>query len=366
MKSLKQLKTKLPETVKLEKNKVYIIDQVLLPDKLKFIELKNYQQAILAIKEFNVRGAQAIGAVGAAGLYLASKKYFKKDKNEFVKYLKKTGKEIIKARPTASNLSWAINYLIDNLDNSSVLNIKKSILKNYQDILKTEVENNLKIGKFGEKLIKKNYKILTHCNAGSLSAIWFGTATAPIYSAWLKNKNPFVLIDETRPWLQGSRLTAWEMKQVGIDYQINIDSAVGYLMSKKLVDIIIVGADRIAKNGDVANKIGTYPLALMAKEHKIPFYVAAVKSTIDFKCRSGSDIKIEERAPEEILKHTSYWENKNLAKKKTKSFDPLLEIAPKGSQAFNPVFDITPAKLISAIITEEGIIEAKKIRNLNN
>ncbi len=364
MKSLKQLRAKLPETVKLNKDKVYIIDQVLLPDKLKFIELKNYKESILAIKEFSVRGAQAIGAVGGAGLYLASRNYFKKDKKEFVSYLKKISREIIKARPTASNLSWAVNYLLDNLDKSSVLNIKKSILKNYQDILKKELENNIKIGEFGEKLIKKNYRILTHCNAGSLSSIWYGTATAPIYSALINNKNPFVLINETRPWLQGARLTAWEMKQVAIKYQINIDSAIGFLMRKKLIDLIIVGADRIALNGDVANKIGTYPLALMAREHKIPFYVAAVKSTIDFKCLTGDDIKIEKRSPEEILKHTSYWENKNLVNKKSKGFDPLLEIAPKGAKAFNPVFDITPAKLINGIITEDGIIKSKKIKNL--
>ncbi len=154
------------------------------------------------------------------------------------------------------------------------------------------------------------------------------------------------------------------MKQVKIDYQINIDSAIGFLISRKKLDLIIVGADRIALNGDVANKIGTYPLALMAKEHNIPFYVAAVKATIDFNCKSGSNIKIEKRAPEEILKHTSYWENKNLAKKQTKDFDPLLEIAPKGAKAFNPVFDITPAKLINGIITEDGIFKPKDIKRL--
>jgi methylthioribose-1-phosphate isomerase len=362
MKSLKQLQKAIPLTVELKKNSVKIIDQVFLPDKLNFLELKKYSQAISAIKEFNVRGAQALGSVGGAGLFLASLDYKKNDPFHFLNYLKKVGDEIISARPTANNLAWTINYLLERIDSNTVSGIKKDIYNNFKKLLEDEVNNNFKIGAYGEKFIKNGSQVLTHCNAGSLSAIWYGTATAPMYSALLKGKKFSVWVDETRPWLQGSRLTAWEMKQAKIDFKINIDSASGFLISNNLVDIVIVGADRIANNGDVANKIGTYPLALMAKKHKIPFYVAAVKATIDFKTKNGSDIKIEERSEDEVLKHTSYWEGKNLYQKNKKKFDPLLEIAPQGSRAFNPVFDITPAELITGIITEDGVFKPSDIK----
>jgi methylthioribose-1-phosphate isomerase len=192
--------------------------------------------------------------------------------------------------------------------------------------------------------------ILTHCNAGSLSAIWFGTATAPIFQAFIKGKDIKVRIDETRPWLQGARLTAWEMERVGIDYSINIDSAVGYLMSHGLVDMVIVGADHIASNGDTANKIGTYPLALMAYEWKIPFYVAAVSATIDFSLKTGAEIKIEERSGDEILRDIRY------------KYQP---ISPRRAKSFNPVFDVTPNKLITGIITEHGISRPHDLKRFN-
>ena len=364
MKNLKDLAKVLPRTVELKKNKVKIIDQVFLPDNLKYLNLTKYKQAISAIAEFNVRGAQAIGAVGGAGIYLAAINSKERDISKFVKYINKVGKEIIKARPTASNLAWAVNLLIDKMDKSSVKKAKLSIYRNYKNLLESEVLNNIKIGEHGQKLIKNNSRITTHCNAGSLSSIWYGTASAPIFSAILKNKKLEVLVNETRPWLQGARLTAWEMKQAKIDYTINIDSAIGFLMANKMIDLVIVGADSIALNGDVANKIGTYPLATMAKRHKIPFYVAAVKATIDFEAKTGKDIKIEERCGDEILKHTSYWENRNLAKKQKKEFDPLLEIAPKGAKAFNPVFDVSPKELITAIITEDGIFKPSEIKKL--
>lgn len=364
MKNLNQLKKSLPLTVELKKDKVLIVDQVYLPDKLKFIQLKKYSQAISAISEFNVRGAQAIGAVGGAGIFLASLAYRKKDPFDFLIYLKKIAKEIIKARPTANNLAWAVNRILNEIKSNSVPGIKKDIYSSYKKLLKEEVDNNLKIGTYGEKLIKNNHRILTHCNAGSLSAIWYGTATAPIYSALIKGKKVSVLVDETRPWLQGARLTAWEMSRAGIDYMINIDSASGFLMENKMIDMVIVGADRIALNGDTANKIGTFPLALMAKRYKIPFYVAAVKATIDFESKTGKNIEIEQRSGDEVLKHTSYWENRNLAKKQSKNFDPLLNIAPKGAKAFNPVFDVTPADLITGIITEEGIVRPSEVKNL--
>ncbi|PIP34276.1 S-methyl-5-thioribose-1-phosphate isomerase [Candidatus Falkowbacteria bacterium CG_4_10_14_0_8_um_filter_41_36] len=340
MKNLNYLRKKLPLTVELRSDHVLIIDQTKLPGKLKFLKLKKYPDAISAIKEMQVRGAQAIGAVGAGGIFLAGYSYKKNNASDFYKYLQKIAKEIIKARPTAVNLAWGVKTILADLEITSVLKMKAEIKHRYKNILEQEVGHNLKIGEYGNTLIKSGMTILTHCNAGSLSAIWFGTATAPIFQALMKGKNIKVRLDETRPWLQGSRLTAWEMERTGIDYTINIDSAVGYLMSHGLVDMVIVGADHIASNGDTANKIGTYPLALMAHEWKIPFYVAAVSATIDFSIKTGALIKIEERSGDEILRDIRY------------KYQP---VSPQGAKSFNPIFDITPHKLITGIITEYGI-----------
>jgi len=246
-------------------------------------------------------------------------------------------------------LAWGVKTILSDLKISSVAKMKQDIRARYSNLLKSEVANNLKLGEYGDRLIKSGMTILTHCNAGSLSAIWYGTATAPIFEAFLKGKNIKVRVDETRAWLQGARLTAWEMDRAGIDYVVNIDSASGYLMSHGLVDMVIVGADRIAQNGDTANKIGTYPLALMAKEHGIPFYVAAVSATIDFSLKSGVEIKIEERSGDEILRDIRYKYEK---------------IAPRGAKSFNPVFDVTPNRLITGIITEYGVTKPRELKRL--
>ncbi len=342
MTNLNQLRKQLPLTVELKPDHVLIIDQTKLPHKLKFLKLTKYSDAISAIKEMKVRGAQAIGAVGAGGVWLASYKYRQNNPAEFYAALQKIGKEIIKARPTAVNLAWGVKTILTDLDLTTVSKMKQAITQRYKNLLTQEVANNLKIGEYGNQLIKSGLTILTHCNAGSLSAIWFGTATAPIFQAALAGKNIKVRLDETRPWLQGSRLTAWEMERAGIDYTVNVDSASGYLMSHGLVDMIIVGADHIASNGDTANKIGTYPLALMAQAHQIPFYVAAVSATIDFTLKTGREIKIEERSGNEILRDIRY------------KYEP---IAPRGAKSFNPVFDVTPSSLITGIITEYGIFK---------
>lgn len=349
MKSLNYLRKKLPLTVELKDDHVLIIDQTKLPGRLKFLKLKKYTDAISAIKDMHVRGAQAIGAVGAGGVFLASYNYKRKDPKMFYTDLKKMGREIIKSRPTAANLAWGVKAILDGLEISSVLQMKKDIRNRYQALLKREVNNNLKIGEYGSALIKDGMTILTHCNAGSLSAIWFGTATAPIFHSFLEGKDIKVRLDETRPWLQGARLTAWEMGKAGIDYTVNIDSASGYLMSHGLVDLVIVGADRITANGDTANKIGTYPLALMAYKHHIPFYVAAVSATIDPSLKNGSEIKIEERSGEEILRDIRYKYEK---------------IAPKRAKSFNPVFDVTPHELITGIITEYGVLKPSDLKGL--
>jgi len=345
--NFKKLKTLLPLTIELKSDHIVIIDQTVLPAKLKFVKIKNYKETIGAIKDMKIRGAQAIGALGAGGIFLAANNYKGRDALDMLRYLAKTAKEIIAARPTAVNLAWAVNNILSLLEPTSVASIKKQILAAYKNLLESEVANNIKIGEYGAALIKDGMNIETHCNAGSLSAIWLGTATAPIYSAAAAGKKVKILVDETRPWLQGTRLTAWELERAGVDYQINIDSASAYLMSHGLVDMVIVGADHIAANGDTANKIGTYNLALAAHAHHIPFYVAAVSATIDLSIKNGAAIKIEERSGVEIIKDIKY---------------KGLDISPKNSKTINPVFDVTPFKYISGFITEFGVISAKDFK----
>lgn len=351
MKDLRKLFKKLPLTIELKEDSLRIINQTLLPEKLKFLKLKKYSQVIKAIAMMQIRGAEAIGAAGAGGIFLASLEYQKDNAKGMLKFLKRVGQKIVKTRPTAVNLAWFVNEILKDLKSSSVKKLRTEIYQRCQNLFCSEMEDNLKLGKYGNDLIKNNVRILTHCNAGSLSSIWFGTATAPIYMAYLTGKKIKVFIDETRPWLQGSRLTAWEMSRVGIDYQIVVDSAAGYLISKKMVDLVMVGADRIAGNGDTANKIGTYPLALMANECQIPFYVAADTASIDFGLATGQEIKIEERGSAEVLKDLLFHRR---------------SVSPKKAKAFNPVFDITPAKYISAFITEKGIFSSDKLFLLKN
>lgn len=339
----------LPKTIEIKKDCAFIIDQLALPKQLRFRRLDTYQDCIHAIKTMRIRGAQAIGACGAAGLYLAARAFRDKSADRFDKYMQNASQEVIKARPTAVNLAWAVKRVLNSGNGSSLEEMRERICAEALHLLAHEEKNNIDLGRHGAALLESGMKIETHCNAGSLSSVWFGTASAPIYSAALSGKKLKIWVDETRPMLQGSRLTAWELSRTGIDYSINIDSANGYLMAHKMVDAVIVGADRIAANGDVANKIGTYPLALMAKEHDIPFYVAAVNSTIDFNTPKGSDIKIEIREDEEITDFTCYLNN---------------DIAPKGADSFNPVFDITPAKFITAIITQSGIYKPFELQKI--
>jgi len=349
MKNLEKLGKKLPKTIELKNSQLVIIDQRLLPGKLKFIKLKNYQQVIEAIKKMKIRGAEAIGAAAAGGIFLATREYWGNNLAAMKKNLARVAKEIKKTRPTAINLIWGLHKILENVVAKTVLDFKEEISQRYQLLLRSEMEDNFQIGEYGNKLIKNGARILTHCNAGSLSSIWFGTGLAPIFTAHLAGKKIKVLIDETRPWLQGSRLTAWEMSRAGIDYQIQVDSAAEYLMSHKMVDLVLVGADRIAANGDTANKIGTYPLAVLAERHKIPFYVSADSASIDFKTKTGKKIKIEERSDDEISNATSYGGKK---------------ISPKGAEVFNPVFDVTPAKYITGIITEYGIFKPNQLNLL--
>lgn len=344
-------KINLPRTIWWEGNKVKMIDQSKLPAKLEILTLRNYRSLGKCIKEMKIRGAPAIGAAGALGIAMASLEYRGGNKKEFLNYLKRAANYLKRRRKTAVNLEWAIERVLNKIEeNDEIDEIREKIINETKKILKEDEKINRKIGEIGSELIEDGFHIQTHCNAGSLATVYYGTALAPIYYFWERGKNLFVVVDETRPRLQGASITAWELSYVGIPYEIIADNMAGYYMKKKRVDLIIVGADRIALNGDVANKIGTYSLALIAQEYNIPFYVASPLSTIDPKSKTGNDIPIEERNQNEVL------------------FVKGKRIAPKGAKAWNPAFDITPAKLITGIITEKGIIDAneKSIKRVLN
>ena len=302
-----------------EDGKLYFIDQRRLPNDFKIFVAKDVNDVVFAIKDMIVRGAPAIGAAAAYGIVLARDKEI----DVAIEKLKNT-------RPTAHDLFYALDYM------------KKEIRKGTDPVKAAEryadgiIEKCRKIGEYGETLISDGDKILTHCNAGALATIDYGTALAPIREAYKREKEIFVYVDETRPRFQGS-LTAWELKQEGIDYALITDNAAGYFMKKGEIDKVIVGADRITRNGDLANKIGTYEKAVVAKENKIPFYVAAPTSTIDSSISSGDNIIIEERDTKEILE-------KNGCK-----------LLPEWVNARNPAFDVTPSKYVTAYITEYGV-----------
>lgn len=343
MKDINELKSKLPQTVEIFTDKVRIIDQLALPRELKFLDLLTVEDSAKAIKTMQVRGAQAIGSVGIGGMYLSALKS-SDNKNEILENLKVASNLLVhKTRPTAVNLAWGVNKMFEIAKNSKETDLKKVLFESAKEILEDEIKNNLKIGEHGEQLLSHDSTVLTHCNAGSLSSIWYGTATAPIFSALLKNKKIKVAAGETRPQFQGLKLTAWEMKQVGIDCKVIVDNSAGSLLRSQRVSAVIVGADRIAKNGDTANKIGTYPLAVLAHENKIPFYVCAVDATIDRGIESGEEIQIENRPDEDFWKYL----NKD-------QFDETFTI-------MNPAFDVTPAKYITKIITEKGVFDPTNI-----
>ena len=313
---------------------LYILDQRKLPFKEEWFIAKTVEDVSYAIKEMLVRGAPAIGCVSAYGFVIGIREG--KDPQAVVRILKSS-------RPTAINLFWAVDRMWKAFAEG------RDIEEEAVSIEREDYENNRKMGEIGKELIPENAKILTHCNTGALATAGWGTALGVIRSAYKEGKNVFVWVDETRPFLQGSRLTAWELSKEGIPHKLIVDSCAGMLIKKGLVDLIIVGADRITRRGDVANKIGTYTLSVLAKEHGIPFYVVAPTSTFDLNIIKGEDIPIEERSADEV---------RNLGGCK---------IASEEAKVFNPAFDVTPAENISAIITERGVIHnpsEEKIRGI--
>lgn len=338
------------DTIRWKKTKVELIDQRLLPGRVRYATCRTIQDMHEAIKKMKIRGAPAIGIAASYGMYLALRKSKAKDFKGFKRDLKKAAKYLSSARPTARNLFWAIERvesLVEKNKTKDPEKLKKLILKEAHAILLEDKKMCRAIGSYGEKLIKKGARVLTHCNAGGLATGAYGTALGVIFSA--KKKIKRVYADETRPVLQGARLTVWELMKEKIPTTLITDNMAAFLMAKKEIDSIIVGADRIASNGDTANKVGTYNLAVLAKHHKIPFYVAAPFSTFDLSIKNGSSIKIEERSPEEVRKVAG-------------KYITLKEVDVK-----NPAFDVTPAGLITAIITERGVIKRptrRKIKRL--
>ncbi len=328
------------ETMRWEGGEFLILDQTKLPGCIEYIRCRDYPEVAEAIRSLSVRGAPAIGAAAAFGLALGAGNLKEKDSREFLAEVEKIAAILSSTRPTAVNLDWALERVISRLKESvpgDPGELTGLMMREAESIYREDLEGNRRMGGFGLELIPAEARILTHCNAGSLATAGYGTALGVIRAAHGAGKKVSVYAGETRPLLQGARLTAWEMVREGIPVTLITDGMAGYLMSLGKVDLVVVGADRVASNGDVANKIGTYGLAVLARYHGIPFYVAAPLSTVDMRLESGSGITIEERNPEEVTGFGG------------------LRVAPEGAGVWNPAFDVTPAGLVSAIITDRGV-----------
>lgn len=338
------------QAIKWTEKGVYILEQRLLPNKAKYLKCTNYEQIARAIENLSIRGAPAIGIAAAMAVAIACKNIQAKSGTQLLKKLNPVFKRLIQTRPTAVNIKWAIErikkIIIDNIS-LSVENIKELVKKEALRIHEEDIETNRKIGEYAIGLFKDGCTVMTYCNAGALATGGYGTATAPMYLAKERGLNFRVIACETRPVLQGSRITCFELMQAGIDVTLVTDNSAGTLLKKGLIDFVIVGTDRTVRNGDVANKIGTYSLAVLCRENKVPFYVAAPTSSIDLSIPSGDMIPIEERAPDEV------------------KFINNTKIAPEKVKVINLAFDVTPAKYISAIITEKGAFLPKHIRYIN-
>lgn len=329
-------------TIFWKNNTVVLIDQNALPLAERYVACKSYKEVISAIKELTVRGAPAIGVAAAMGVALGSLGLPSLSPKEFRRKLFVICDEIAQARPTARNLFWALERMKKCLDQTKRVNqrnVVKELINEAKRICSEDIEINRQMGKYGSPLLADGDDILTHCNAGALATAGYGTALGVIRAAHEQGKKLHVYVDETRPVLQGARLTAWELKKEKIPFTLITDNMAGFLMQQGKIGKIIVGADRIAANGDTANKIGTYSLAILAWAHRVPFYVAAPLSTMDVSLKTGAAIPIEERRNEEVTNFKG------------------VRSAPAGTKVYNPAFDITPAKYITAIITEKGILK---------
>jgi methylthioribose-1-phosphate isomerase len=328
-------------TIEWDDGVVKMIDQRKLPRELVIVEFTDYREVARAIKEMTIRGAPAIGAAAAFGLALCAQGSKAKTRAELLADLEEAVDALRKTRPTAVNLSWALERMLEQArqaQHTQVEQIVNALVAEAQRIADEDVEVNKRMAAHGADLIEDGYNVLTHCNTGALATVDYGTALGVIRTAHEQGKHLHVWVDETRPRLQGARLTAWELMRYGIPMTLIADNAAGHLMRTGQVDLVLVGADRVAANGDVANKIGTYKLAVLAKEHGIPFYSVCPTSTVDLSLSSGKQITIEERNPAEVT-HVGG-----------------VSIAPEGVPVYNPAFDVTPHRYITGIVTEEGIV----------
>ena len=330
-------------TVEWKDGAVRLLDQSRLPTHVEFVECRDYRAVAQAIRELKVRGAPAIGVTAAMGVALGAQAVADTDYDPFANEVRKICDHLAASRPTAVNLFWALARMKDTLAalrNKTIAEIKAELVRESQAILEEDIALCKAMGRHGATLIHSGQTVLTHCNAGALATAGYGTALGVIRAAWEQGKQIRVIADETRPVLQGARLTAWELMQDKIPVTLITDNMAGALMRQGKIQLCVVGADRIAANGDVANKIGTYSVAILARAHNIPFYVAAPYSTIDLNTASGADIPIEQRNPLEVTAiHGSH------------------PVAPEGVEVFNPAFDVTPADLITGIITERGVFK---------
>ncbi len=335
--------------IKWSSGKIQILDQTRLPFKKVVINCRRYGDVVKAIKEMKVRGAPLIAITAAYGIAMAGRQVKVKNYDKFASTMNAILEAFRKVRPTAVNLGWAVDRMkkcIEANPKRRVDLIKDLLLKEAQAMEKEDIQNNQTMAKLGTEFIREGDTILTLCNTGALATGGLGTALGVIKTAHQEGKKIKVLACETRPYLQGSRLTAWELKLARIPFNLITDSMAGHFMQRKQVNVVVVGADRIAANGDVANKIGTYMLAILAWENRLPFYVVAPTGTLDLNVPSGDKIPIEERDSEEVTTVMG------------------VPIAPPGVKALNPAFDITPSRYVSAIITEKGVVRAPYVETL--
>ncbi len=327
-------------TVEYVDGAVRLIDQTRLPEKLEYITCRRLEEVAHAIRSMQVRGAPAIGATAAFGLALVGDQSRASDPAAWLAEVERAAEVLRATRPTAVNLSWALERCLEAARAAAPQGVepaKAALRACAQQLADEDARANRQMGQLGSALVPPGARVLTHCNAGALATVEFGTALGVIRAAHEAGKRVHVFVDETRPFLQGARLTAWELEQEGIPYTLITDNMAGHFLARGEVDLVVVGADRIAANGDVANKIGTYTLAVLCKENGVPFYVAAPLSTIDLSIPNGAAIPIEERSSDEVTRIQG------------------LRIAPPGARAAHPAFDVTPARYVTAIITERGI-----------
>ena len=338
------------KTIELVNGVVNMLDQTKLPREVVYVECKDYTMVAKGIKELWIRGAPAIGIAASMGIAIGANEINASNYDDFMKGLEPVFNTLLETRPTAVNIQWAVERtkkLLDERKDESIDSLKAFLTDEANRVLENDIKINKTIGKFGSQFIKDGDTIITHCNAGSLATGGYGTATGPIRAAVEQGKKIEVIADETRPVLQGARLTSWELMQDNIPVTLIPDNTSGAILHKGEIDLAIVGTDRTVANGDVANKIGTYMLAVLCKENNVPFYVAAPLSSIDFSIPTGDLIPIEERGPEEV---THVFES---------------QIAPDGVKVRNIAFDVTPAKYITGIITEKGVFRPEDLHKLN-